>query len=231
MPIGRVQSTFGRLFRQRCFYLFLAVVGLLAASPYLNDTPGEMIVLQTAQFIVIAAAVAAVGRGSLPFVIAVLLGLTPLGLQILVLLGLEEPRYAQTLTGAFFLAFYLVAIIYLLRYVFTKDVMTDDKLFGAAACYMMLGIAWAFGYSLVQHVDPRAFGAGGEESMRPFHDFLYMSFGVLTSNGPGDVPLVGDEVKTLVILEQVTGTLFVAILIARLAGVYPPRDRNEDRAG
>ncbi len=223
MPIGRMQSTFARIFQQRCFYLFVAAVGLLAASPFLNDTPGEQMVLQGAQFVVIAAAVAAVGRGSLPFVIAVLLGLTPLGLHGLVMLGLEEPRFAYALTGVFYLAFYLVAIVYLLRYVFTKDVMTDDKLFGAAACYMMLGIAWAFAYALVQHLDPHAFGGAGS---RPFHDFLYMSFGVLTSNGPGDVTPAGDEVKTLVILEQVTGTLFVAILIARLAGIYPPRDRE-----
>lgn len=226
MSIGRVHSTFARIFYQRCFYLFLAVVGMLAASPFLNDTPGEQLFLQSAQFVVVVAAVAAVGRGSMPFVIAVLLGLAPLGMHGLVLLGLDEPRHAYSITGAFYLAFYLVAIIYLLRYVFSKDVMNDDKLFGAAACYMMLGIAWAFAYALVQYLDPPAFAVGAGKAARPFHDFLYMSFGVLTSNGPGDMPLAGDEVKTLVILEQVTGTLFVAILIARLAGIYPPRDRE-----
>jgi hypothetical protein len=31
-----------------------------------------------------------------------------------------------------------------------------------------------------------------------------------------------------VILEQLTGTLFVAILIARLAGIYPPNREGKD---
>jgi hypothetical protein len=30
-------------------------------------------------------------------------------------------------------------------------------------------------------------------------------------------------------VEQITGALFVAILIARLAGVYPPRDTYIDK--
>ena len=53
-----------------------------------------------------------------------------------------------------------------------------------------------------------------------------MSFGALTSNGPGDIQIVGAKVRTLVILEQISGTLFVAILIARLASGYLPRDRE-----
>ena len=54
-----------------------------------------------------------------------------------------------------------------------------------------------------------------------------MSFGCLTSNGPGDVVPAGSKVRALVMLEQVVGTLFVAILIARLAGIYPPKHETE----
>jgi hypothetical protein len=48
-----------------------------------------------------------------------------------------------------------------------------------------------------------------------------MSFGCLTSNGPGDIVPLGSKVRSLVILEQLAGALFIAILIARLAGIYP----------
>jgi len=34
---------------------------------------------------------------------------------------------------------------------------------------------------------------------------------------------VGAKVRSIVILEQIIGVLYVAILIARLAGIYPPR--------
>jgi hypothetical protein len=38
---------------------------------------------------------------------------------------------------------------------------------------------------------------------------------------------VGNEARALVIVEEVFGTLFVAILIARLAGIYPPGAREK----
>jgi hypothetical protein len=99
--------------------------------------------------------------------------------------------------------------------------MTDDKLFGGAAAYLMLGVAWAIAYAIVQRLDPAAFGVRPGEAARSFTDLLFMSFGYLTSNGPGDIVLVGAKVRTLAIMEQIAGTLYVAILIARLAGIYP----------
>jgi di/tricarboxylate transporter len=123
---------------------------------------------------------------------------------------------------AFFIAFYAVAVVYLLQYVFNPQVMSADKLFGAAAGYLMLGLLWAYAYQMVQFFDPKAFGA-----TRSFYDLLYMSFGALTSNGLGDVNPVGAKARSLVILEQLLGTLFVAILIARLAGIYPPHERGD----
>src|SRR6185295_17178485 len=104
-------------------------------------------------------------------------------------------------------------------------VMTDDKLFGAAAGYLMLGLLWAYAYALAQRLDPGCFGAT-PGNLRGFHDLLFMSFGALTSNGPGDMPLVGARVRTLVLLEQVSGTLFIAILVARLASGYLPKDKD-----
>ena len=62
-----------------------------------------------------------------------------------------------------------------------------------------------------------------DEVPRSFYDLLCMSFGCLTSNGPGDLVPTGSKVRMLVILERVAGTLFAAILIARLAGIYPAK--------
>jgi hypothetical protein len=39
---------------------------------------------------------------------------------------------------------------------------------------------------------------------------------------------VSRQARAICMVEQVTGALFVAILIARLAGVYPPNRRGED---
>jgi hypothetical protein len=173
--------------------------------------------------------VAAVGRSTTPFLIAVLLGLPALVMQLMVLEGADDPGVVAFSATAFYVGFYVIAIVYLLRYVFSADVMTADKLFGAAAGYLMLGIGWTYAYALAQRIDPSAFLQGANGTPRAFYDLLHMSFGLLTSNGPGDVVAVSVKVRMLAILEQITGTLFVAILVARLAGIYPPGAKDGEK--
>ena len=50
---------------------------------------------------------------------------------------------------------------------------------------------------------------------------------MLTSTGFGDIAPLSRQARSVCMVEQIGGALFVAILIARLAGVYPPRDRIE----
>jgi len=228
MRVGRLQKSFARIFTQRCFYLFASLLALVAVAPFVGGLEHGRDVLNIAQVLVLVASVAAMGRTPMPFVIAVLLGLAALGAQVLGAAGMDDPGHAALVTNGLYIAFYVVAIGYLLTYVFTAEVMTADKLFGAAAGYLMLGIGWAYAYALMQRLEPTAFGVRPGEELRGFYDLLAMSIGLLTSNGPGDVVVTGIKAKALVILEQVTGTLFVAILIARLAGVYPPKAPESD---
>ena len=57
-----------------------------------------------------------------------------------------------------------------------------------------------------------------------FSDALYLSMTVLTSTGFGDISPVTRQARGVCMVEQIGGALFVAILIARLAGVYPPKE-------
>ena len=223
MAISKLQSSFARIFRQRCFYLFLSILFLIVAAPFLTETLHGRVLVQAAQVLVLIASVAAVGRTALPFVIALLLGVPAFVFQSGITFGYGDPHMFRIYSNVFHGVFYLVAVVYLLRYVFNPDVMTDDKLFGAASVYLMLAMMFAYVYLSVQLVDADAFGARIGERPRSFDDLLYMSFGILTSNGPGDVTPIGAKVRSIVILEQIVGVLYVAILIARLAGIYPPR--------
>lgn len=58
-------------------------------------------------------------------------------------------------------------------------------------------------------------------------DFLYYSFVTLTTLGFGDITPVTARARSLAVLEAVTGVLFVALLIARLVGMY---SRQESKA-
>lgn len=229
MPILKLQSGFARIFRQRCFYLFLSILVLIVAAPFLTETLHGRVFVQAAQVLVLIAAVAAVGRTKMPFVVALLLGIPAFVFQSGITFGYGDAETFRMWSNVFHGAFYFVAVVYLLRYVFSPDVMTDDKLFGAASVYLMLAIMFAYAFMVVQLLDRNAFGAPAGERPRDFYELLYMSFGVLTSNGPGDVTPVGAKVRSIVILEQIIGVLYVAILIARLAGIYPPRRARDAR--
>jgi ion channel len=222
MMIGRLHTTIGRIFTQRCFYLFVSLLALIVFVPFLGDMPSGKTLLQVVQALILVSAVAAVGRSLTRFVVALAIAIPALGFQLAAPSG-DDPAFRIAISTGLYVAFYLLTVICLLGYVFSPDVMTDDKLFGAAAGYLMLGILWADIYRVVQHVDPTAFGGQPGAPARSYYDLIFMSFGCLTSNGPGDVLPVSSKVRALVILEQVSGTLFVAILIARLAGIYPPR--------
>jgi hypothetical protein len=233
MPIIQIRNTFARVFTQRCFLLFAALVVLILAAPYIGGSVRGQITVNGVQALVLVAAVAAVGRTMMPFVIGSLLGISAFGFLLAAQVLPEDATRYFAWTHGFYIAFYAVAVVYLLRYVFSPDVMTEDKLFGAASGYLMLGVLWAYAYRLLLLFEPQAFGSGPGKVPPTFAELMYMSFGCLTSNGLGDISPASSKARTLVMIEQVFGTLFVAILIARLAGIYPPKasDAREERIG
>jgi len=82
-------------------------------------------------------------------------------------------------------------------------------------------------YSFVLSFYPAALTAGGTPIVETkVSELLYFSFTVLSSTGFGDITPVHPVARMLCVLEQVTGVLFIAILIARLAGTYPPVGKN-----
>jgi hypothetical protein len=121
------------------------------------------------------------------------------------------------------LVLYGVTIFFLMRYVFDRGVMTSDRLSGAAAAFLLMGVMWAFIFTIIMRGDPDAFSAGGVRRPMPFMDMMYFSFITITTLGYGDILPVSRAARTAALLEAIIGQLFIAILIAKLVGVYPVR--------
>ncbi len=56
-------------------------------------------------------------------------------------------------------------------------------------------------------------------------DLLYFSFSTVSTTGFGDIIAITRPARTACTIEMIIGQLFIAILIAKLVGVYPPRGR------
>jgi hypothetical protein len=223
MLIKGAGRALGYIFYQRCFYLFLVLMSFIAAVPFIDPTPlGRIAIIGVNAFLVVAT-VASVGRTTLSFVLALVLAGPALVYQWIALRAGDQ--HALVMSRWFGAALYATAIGYMMRYVFQRKVMTADKLFGAASMYLLIGVSWAFLYALIDNYHPGSFTFGGQPTAPTLYDLVYFSFTVLTSTGFGDLAPLGRQARGICMVEQIVGSLFVAILIARLAGIYPPDTR------
>ncbi len=226
MAISSARESLARIFYQRCFWLFIALAVLIAAVSFAPGSDQGRIVLNLVNMLLLIAAVAAVGRTTLSFVGAMLLALAAAWFQFHGLSDADEELLAKS--WIFNGALYFFTTAYLLRYVFQPRIMTQDKLFGAAAAYLMLGVLWAYLYVIIGFYYPESFTVAGQPGRLDYADALYLSLTVLTSTGFGDITPLTRQARGVCMVEQVAGALFLAILIARLAGVYPPGQRSLD---
>jgi len=107
----------------------------------------------------------------------------------------------------------------------------SEVLCAGVSVYLLLGLIWGLTYSLVAQLRPGAFAfnaAGAVPHALTGFESFYFSFITLTTVGYGDITPVSKVARMLTMMEAMTGTLFVGILIARLVSVYsttqPPHE-------
>jgi hypothetical protein len=230
MALRQARDVVSRIFYQRCFYLFVFLLALIAVVPFVQPTDFGRLVLNAANMFLLISTIAAVGRTTMSFVVSLLLVAPIMWFQYQ---GLWRDDELDLVRAHMFSALlYFLATVYLLRYVFQREVMTQDKLFGAAAAYLMIGVLWAYLYAIVGFYYRNSFMIVGQSGDLVYTDALYLSVTVLTSTGFGDITPLSRQARGVCMVEQICGALYVAILIARLAGVYPPlrlaRDEKSD---
>lgn len=177
-------------------------------------------------------AVYSVSEGTRSLKIAAAL-VTPAVLGELAFFFLEtkEAHWFAVLSVGAFLA-YVVIVVYR-QSVFAKGKMTADRVAGAVAVYLLVGLLWALIYGVISATDPEAF-KGIEiftlEESGAQQDFIYFSFVTLTTLGYGDMSPVAPAAKTLAWFEAVFGQLYLGVTIARLVSLeiahkeHPPEE-------
>lgn len=219
MPIVMLRARVEEMLHQRCFILFLALLSLLVSMPFLVETSIGRWIITLANVFVLVTAVAAVARTRISLGIAIFLALPALVLRLLSE-GSPSPGQFALAWGCNAL-FYVFVLANLLHYVLRRDVMTADKLYGAVSAYVLIAILWAFLHGVVQYFHPGAYALGGTSKALDMGELIYFSFTALSTTGFGDITPVLIQSRFLTMLEMVTGVMYIAILIARLTGVYP----------
>ncbi len=120
----------------------------------------------------------------------------------------------------FILALYLYIIRLMLIRIFNAKVITINTIGVALCTYVLIGSVWVLFYTPVVAMNPNAFSIPIETGHGVFHTLTYFSYVTLCTLGYGDISPVSNLARNLAVLEALTGTLFLAVLISRLVGSY-----------
>jgi len=115
---------------------------------------------------------------------------------------------------------YFYAAYALIRYMLADHEITRDELWAVGATFTL--VAWAFAYVFVvwQAIEPGSFTAAVDAHQdRSWVELLFLSFTNLSSTGLSDVVPVKPFARSLVMLEQLAGLAYIAMLVSRLVGL------------
>ncbi|HWT24371.1 MAG TPA: ion channel [Solirubrobacteraceae bacterium] len=156
---------------------------------------------------------------------------TPAHVWFAVLLGVPATvlLLIQAVTGSDDLLPYssaLEAVLYfyaagaLIAYMLADHEVTRDELFAIGATFTLVAWGFAYVYVVCQALAPGSFTAAVDpERSRTWMELLFLSFTNLSSTGLSDVVPIRPFARSLVMLEQLAGVGYVAMIVSRLVGL------------
>jgi hypothetical protein len=115
----------------------------------------------------------------------------------------------------------LLYVRIVLLVMFRQGPVSWSRIQGGICAYLLIGMAWASAFDLVEQVRPGAFHFVSEpvNADQLASKLIYFSFATLTTVGYGDVLPVHPYARSLAIAEAIVGQLFPAILIGALVAM------------
>ena len=204
--------------RHRFVLLLASLLLLLVLSPALDGNPAGSLLLAVLFTLVLLAAVFAAGGRRATLAVALAFALPWLYLSWLHPLWRTEPIDVVADLLLIGLAAYVLALV-LMRVVRAERVGVD-AICGAIAVYLLAAVVWAVCYGVIEALAPGSFRLADAQAGMVWNQFLYYSLVTLTTLGYGDITPLTAAARIWSALEAVTGTLYLAVLIARLVSLY-----------
>jgi hypothetical protein len=240
-PENVIDSSAGRLrlriLRFSAVEMFITLVLLFVATPFIEDLPGGELIEAILMSLFFLSAVLAVGARRGTLLVTALLAVPALVGKWLN--HLQPQMFSPAIFLVSAIAFLAFIIIQILRFVLGTRQVNAEVLCASISVYLTLGLLWALAYRLVAFLTPTAFAFNSTQVVsQPMGGFtaFYFSFVTLSTVGYGDITPVSNVARMLAVMESMTGTLYVAVLIARLVALYsipdpsnksePPRPRK-----
>ena len=175
--------------------------------------------------VVLILGVLAVGRNHRKLMVAILLAAPAVIARWVHLFRPDLPPQYFLAPGLVFIVFLIGNLLY---FILHAPRVNAEVLCAGLSTYLLLGTAWMFAYMLVSDFSPAAFAFTTGLRLEPCagrFQRLLLQFYYPRTVGYGDIVPVSHVARMLAAAEAITGTLFMAVLIARLVALYssPPR--------
>jgi hypothetical protein len=198
----------------------LLVVQLLGVLVYpaMEGSPGGRVAFEILGIVVLVLAVVSVRSTPGLTWVSICLGIPAVALSLVDAFNPTEAVVA--VSAVFHAAFYFYAAYSMLRYMLSDQVVTTDELYATGATFTLVAWGFAYLYVFVQALVPGSFIAAVDPGNdRTWMELLFLSFTTLSSTGLSDVVPITAWARSVVMIEQLAGLGYVAIVVSRLVGL------------
>jgi len=204
--------------RQPSAVLLAAQLAAILIYPFLEEGAAGRAIFSVFGIAILGLVVLAVRSSPALTWVSVLLALPATVLLLVQALSGDDTLLPYS--SAFEAVLYFYAGGALLFYMLEDHEITRDELYAVGATFTL--VAWAFAYTYVvcQAIEPHSFTAAVDpRDARTWMELLFLSFTTLTSTGLSDVVPVKPFARSLVMIEQIAGLGYVAMVVSRLVGL------------
>ena len=209
--------------------LFAQLAGLLL-YPFMEGNDVRRSIFSVFGILVLGLVLLSVRKSSALTWVAVVLGVP--ATILLLIQAVTTSDELQPWSSALEAPLYFYAAYALIRYMLEDHEITRDELFAVGATFTLVAWAFAYTFAVCQAIEPHSFTAAiAPRAERTWMELLFLSFTTLTSTGLSDVVPVKAFARSLVMIEQLAGVGYVALVVSRLVGLMVMRRaRDAQRA-
>jgi hypothetical protein len=204
--------------REPSAVLFAAQLAGVLLYPFMEDEGSGRALFSLFGILVLGLVVLAVRDSPGLTWVAVLLGVPASVLLLMQAVTGDDDLLPYS--SAFEAVLYFYAAGALIAYMLADHEITRDELFAVGATFTLVAWGFAYAYTVCQAIDPGSFTAAvNPEGDRTWTELLFLSFTTLSSTGLSDVVPIRPFARGMVMIEQLAGLGYVAIVVSRLIGL------------
>jgi hypothetical protein len=205
--------------REPSAILLATQIAGLIVYPFMEDNAAGRALFSLFGVMVLWLVLNAVAHSPASTAVALVLGAP--ATVLLLIQAVADSASLQPYSAALEALLYFYAAGALIAYMLRDHRVTRDELFAVGATFTLVAWGFAYAYIVCQAIDAGSFGAP-----RRWIDLLFLSVTSLTSVGLSDIAPVRSFARSLVMLEELAGLAYVAMLVSRVVGLTVMARRN-----